>query len=123
MPRVRLPTDSELDAAFEPYVAAIGKVAYAWNYLHERLAEIFAVVMRPCSSDVSLAVWYSIKNDRSQRSILSAALNASAKDTWRPAPTVHDDLVWLLTKTNDLGDARDNVIHAPCSAYSDDRGT
>jgi hypothetical protein len=34
----------ETKKAFEAYVAAVGKVAHAWNYLHEQLGILFVAV-------------------------------------------------------------------------------
>jgi hypothetical protein len=66
---VKIPTDQQIREAFEAYSMAVGKVAYAWNYLHERLGQLFAVV---CATDreIALAIWYSTDSDRAQRLLM-----------------------------------------------------
>ncbi|SRR6266702_3029518 len=39
---VKYPTDAEIQVEFEAYTCAVGKVAHTWNYLHERLGNLFA---------------------------------------------------------------------------------
>src|SRR6266849_69721 len=38
---VKWPTDEEVKAEFEAYTNAVGKVAHASNYFHERLGRLF----------------------------------------------------------------------------------
>jgi hypothetical protein len=109
--------------SFDQYAAAVGNVAYVWNYLHERLAEIFAAVMNPCPGEMSLAVWYSSRNDHSQRLMLEAALRASPRNRWGAnRRTVHADLVWLVKEVTTLWGDRDDAVHAPVSAYVGSEG-
>ena len=126
IPRVpiRVVSDAEVDSAFEPYVAGVGRVAYAWNYLHEKLGEIFLMVVNPAEIHIVLSVWYSTENDRAQREMLRAALCASSPNRWSPRlPTARDDLLWLVQETHKLADARNNAIHTPCSTFTDEKGT
>jgi hypothetical protein len=67
--KVKWPTLEEATAAFEEYALAVGKVAYAWNYLHERLGELF-VVVSAAEQAIALAIWYSTKSERGQRDML-----------------------------------------------------
>ena len=39
---IKWPTDDEMKVAFEAYALALGKVAFSWNYLHEKLGQLFA---------------------------------------------------------------------------------
>jgi hypothetical protein len=93
---VAWPTDEQREEAFNKYALAVGKVAYAWNYLHEKLALIFVAVM-DMDRQVALAVWYSTYNDRKQRAMLKAAVNAAASGHW-PNSTAKDDIVWMLDR-------------------------
>jgi len=88
--KVKWPTLEEATAAFEEYALAVGKVAYAWNYLHERLGELF-VVVSGAKQSVALAIWYSTKSDRTQRDMLRAAVNA-IPSRWEKLPKAPDDL-------------------------------
>ena len=110
------PSDEERKAAFEAYTLAVGKVAHAWNYLHEKLGQLF-VVVSGADRKIALAIWYSTDSDRAQRLMLRAAVAASGKDRWPSALLAPDDLKWLLDRADELAEQRNNVIHAPCSLY------
>jgi hypothetical protein len=114
---VTLPTNEERKAAFEAYVAAVGKVAHAWNYLHEKLGTLFVVVSGAEKEVVALAIWYSVKSDRAQRDMLRAAVNATNSERSERMPRAADDLKWLLDRANELAEERNNAVHAPCSLY------
>ena len=112
---VKWPTLEEAAAAFEEYALAVGKVAYAWNYLHERLGELF-VVVSGAEQAIALAIWYSTKSDRVQRDMLQAAVNANP-GRWETFPKALADLEWLLKCADEVAEARNNVVHAPVSFY------
>jgi hypothetical protein len=120
---VKVPTDDEIRAAFEPYVAAVGRVSHAWNYLHERLGQLFVGVTE-CERKIALAVWYSTKSDRGQREMLEAAIRASDADRWLPRlPAARADLLWMLNEADHLAEVRNDAMHVPCSAYTSEKGT
>jgi hypothetical protein len=112
---VPIPPDSEIAATFLAYAAAVGRVAHAWNYLQERLAQIF-VSVTAADRSIALAIWYSTENDRAQRKMLEAAITVSPGDRWKLVSSeVKNDLKWLLDRANELAEERNNAIHAPCS--------
>ena len=111
---VRWPTDDETKAAFEAYTLAVGKVSYAWNYLHEKLGQLF-VVVNGAEREVALAIWYSTDSDRTQRNMLKAANAGSSKNRWPLAPQAKDEIAWLLDRAESLADARNNAVHAPAT--------
>jgi hypothetical protein len=102
--------------AFDAYVAAVGKVAHAWNYLHERLGVLF-VAVTGMERNVALSIWYSVKSDRAQRDMLKAAIDATNSERSTKWPEAPDDLKWLLERAEALAEARNNAVHAPCSLY------
>src|SRR5665213_1757972 len=116
---VKWPTQKELTAAFELYAVAVGRVAHAWNYLQEKFALLF-VEVTGADRTLALAVWYSVSNDRTQRGMLKAAINAGPERKWESAHLsgVRSGLLWLLSEAETLGDARNDAIHAPCSAIT-----
>jgi hypothetical protein len=119
------PIDQLFREKFVEYVSAVGRVAYAWNHLQESLGQIFAAVVPGSPHNVMLAIWYSEPNDRAQRRLLRAAVNAGALDR-RPLPFpkhAADDILWLLERADNLGFRRDQTIHAPCSMITDAEGT
>jgi hypothetical protein len=113
---VKLPTDEETKSAFEVYTLALGKVAHAWNYLHEKLAQLFCVITES-ERAISLAIWYSTTNERAQRDMLKAAVAAVNLERWEKLPKAKEDLKWCLDKVDVLAGHRNNAVHAPCSLY------
>jgi hypothetical protein len=112
---IRIPSEEEAKKAFEGYALAVGKVAHAWNYLHEKLGQLF-VVISGADRQVALSIWYSNNSDRTQRKVMQAAVLARADDRW-PNQSAKEDLKWLLDRADDLAKDRNNAIHAPCSLF------
>jgi hypothetical protein len=119
----RRPTLGEaVDTAFEEYQLAVGKVAHAWNVLHESLGVLFVTVSAAdmfrawVEPRVALAIWYAAKSDRIQRDMLRAAVNANP-GRWEKVPKALDDLKWLLDRCDELAERRNDAVHAPCSIY------
>jgi hypothetical protein len=113
---VSFPTEAEMKAAFEAYALAVGKVAYAWNFLHERLARLF-IIASGAERHIALAIWYSTDSDRTQQGMLRAAIEAGG-DRWPERPKAKDDLLWLINEANALADQRNNAVHTPASLYA-----
>jgi len=111
-----LVTFEETNKAFEAYATAVGKVAYAWNTLHERLGILF-VAVTGCERKVALARWYSLKSDHRQREMLRTAIEATNPERSKTWPEAPDDLIWLLDRARELADGRNNAVHAPVSFY------
>jgi hypothetical protein len=87
---VRWSNFEETKKAFDAYVAAVGKVAYAWNYPHEKLGELF-VALSGAEREVALANWYSVWSDRGQRAMLRAKVNATNSERSKRLPEAPDD--------------------------------
>jgi hypothetical protein len=109
---VTLPSVEEARVAFEAYTNALGRATYAWNFLLERLAALFAVVV-DADRAVTLAVWYAVNDDRTKISMLKAAVDALPHTKWPAQPTSLADLAWLAERAKDLADARNNAVHGP----------
>lgn len=114
----KLPSEEELDAldaSLQPYFIALGKVAHAWNHLHEELGKVFCSITG-LDLSVGMNIWHSIKSDRSQREMLAGAITAVASDEdWvavRPQAVV--GVRWLLKKIDKIASKRNSAIHAPC---------
>jgi hypothetical protein len=102
--------------AFDAYAASVGKVAHAWNSLHERLGVLFAAVTG-MERNVALSIWYSVQSDRAQREMLKAAVYATNSQRSEKLPKAPDDLKWLLDRAEEVANARNNAVHAPCSLF------
>jgi hypothetical protein len=121
---VKYPTAAEVDEAFNTYACALGGVAHAWNFLHERLGRLFVRIVNAPDRSVTAAIWYSPFSDRSQRDMLRAAVLASNEPCWNSLPKqARDDIIWLIEQVNSLGRERDAAVHAPCILNIDHAGT
>jgi hypothetical protein len=98
---------------YRPYATALGQIALAWNGLHERLAFFFCGLMGGGNVAHYYAVWYAVKNDRSQRDMLMAAAKADVSGLSSYFPTLIDDITWVWKKCNDVEDARNDALHSP----------
>lgn len=113
------PSDEEMKIAFETYAVAVGKVAHAWNFLHERLGRLF-VIVTGADRAIALAIWYSTESDRTKQKMLKDAVTASADERWMPQlPKAKTDLLWLADRVISLTENRNNAIHAPCELIMD----
>ena len=109
------PSDQDSIEAFHSYTKAVGRVAYQANYLQERLGRLFAF-LSGTNETIALSIWFSIRNDRQQRQMLSAVVAAGHIDGWKRSwPKAEKHINWLVDKANKISDRRDNAVHAPCS--------
>ena len=65
------------------------------------------------------AIWYSVKNDRSQRQMIRAVLKSKRSNLGGLA----EDVGWLLKEVDLLAEVRNDVIHAPLLSMDDKDGT
>ena len=77
---------------------------------------LFAVVIRGDVEPV-LAAWRANENDRAQRAMLGAAIEASSPEGWKRTPNASDDLLWVLGRADALSNARNDAIHALVSLH------
>jgi hypothetical protein len=111
---VRIPSKETHARTLEPYLRAVGSVAYHWNHLQEALGYLFARIIN-VDHNVGLAVWHALTSDRSQREILKAA----AKTAKLPEmPKFEADVSWLLKEVDILANQRNDALHAPCIVTS-----
>lgn len=108
--------DDPVEKALKGYALAVGKVVRAWNHLQERLGQLFGVIL---GSDYSItsAVWYSSDSDRTQQSMLRAAIEGMHPDRWPERPKAKEDLRWLVKEAKALADYRNNAIHTPVAVW------
>jgi hypothetical protein len=120
---VRMATDEDMQKAFDAYALAVGKVAHEWNMLNERLGQLFTVVVGARTPDVSLAVWNSSENDRAKQKMLKDAIQSYHAKQWPwDIPVARTDLIWLADQALNLGEDRNNAVHAPCMLAIDHTG-
>jgi hypothetical protein len=99
--------------AFDSYATALGRVVHSWNRLHERLEYLFATIVGGHEM-IPRRIWHSSNNDRAQRGMLKAAIEAVPSQRWeQTSPNTLKDLRWLIEEINSLATHRDNAVHAP----------
>jgi hypothetical protein len=108
------PTKKELREAFAPYAESIGYLVYAWNELHDRLCQMFQIMVQSPSPQLAGAVWHSTDSDYAQRKMLRAAV----EKTTRVNKSQRGDILWALNKIDaTLRHGRNDAIHAPLAIY------
>jgi hypothetical protein len=97
---------------FRPLAIELGWLVYEWNRLQEALAELFATIVTPNNVRVGFAIWHELTNERAQRDILRAAIDArQLLET--PKPRAYDDIAWILKQLDALAGRRNDAVHAP----------
>jgi hypothetical protein len=71
--------------AIETYCVAVGLVVYEWNDLHERLAQLFALV-REGDRQETFTEWCAVRSDTKQREMLRCAIVETTSGRWRKSP-------------------------------------
>jgi len=112
------PDAEEISKNFQPYVIELGTLVYAWNRLHDHLAELFWCVTGIINGKIPLAIWHSTPNDRAQRDMLRAAtgakLGAAGPLLGRfEHPKAGEDIIWLLNRVDELANRRNDALHSP----------
>jgi hypothetical protein len=115
-----LPSQADINAiekTLQPYFMALGKVAHAWNHLHEELGKLFCAVTE-LDYSIGMAIWHSLKSDKGQRDILDGATRAAARsnDWVQMHPSAESGVLYITKKVQSLSDKRNDAIHAPCHA-------
>jgi len=88
----------------DQYAKEIGYLVLAWNRFQENIGMIFGYLI---DHDAALKMWYTIRNDRSQRDLLRSLLSSLGKH-----PTLGAELEWILKHADSLGSQRDDVVHS-----------
>jgi hypothetical protein len=109
---VTLPTREKMQEAANAYALAVGRLSIAWNYLHGALGDLFALVIGG-DAELVLAVWRSVRSDRTQREMLRAAIEAASLERWKQTPTAPADLLAVLKRADELSIVRNDAMHAP----------
>ena len=107
----KLHSKSSAKAAFRPYAARLGTLAFLWNQLHDNLSHLFQIVAAHAAApNLPYKVWFALDNDFLQRKILRAAAEVNHNLTQEQ----RKDIFWLLSQIDDsLRFKRNDAIHAP----------
>lgn len=94
----------------KPYARSIGAIAFHWNWLHENLAKLFELIVKPPSPQMAHAIWYAVENDYTQRKMLRETLKHASHLTNQQKETI----AWLLKTIDEaFRHKRNAAIHAP----------
>lgn len=111
MGKITTPRRPSVKLASRPYLLAIGRLTFAWNSLLETLGLLFGVILRPQTENCSMAIWHSLRSDRTQLEMFRAVVDAH---TWPDSlTTAKEDVTWLIRETQKLADPRNDAIHSP----------
>jgi len=106
-------TAEEMLQVFQPYGAKLGFLVFIWNRLHDRLSQIFNIVVASPAKDLGYGIWYSTDSDFAQRKMLRSAVEIAKKEsalTDRQAK----DIMWILNHIDEsLRHKRNDALHAP----------
>jgi hypothetical protein len=117
---IKVPSQKQLERQFRPYAVELGKLVFAWNRLHERLAALFWAITGFQNGAIPLAIWHSTDNDRAQRRML----RATAEVVFANDPQKKKSVLWLLNEVDHfLAGHRNDAIHAPLAFFTDPFGT
>ncbi|WP_144295936.1 hypothetical protein [Ancylobacter novellus] len=130
-----LPRQTYSDDRFTPYAAAIGRATLAWNALHEALGLVLWAMTGEDDGVVALAIWNSLKSDRTKRDILIAASAAiyeskkwdfdnddSAQIDISRLTKENLDILFLCDSCTQIEEDRNNAVHSPLLYnYADQR--
>lgn len=123
------PSPASPDDLFEPYAKAVGFFLREWNELQEQLQGVFEYLLQ--DSRLAQSIWYTVQNDRLQRTMLLNAISARYNKSY-PAkkPTastrakkvvhaaIYEDFWWIIDFANTLGQRRGASAHAPGCGYT-----
>jgi hypothetical protein len=101
------------------HAEALGHVSLAWTRLHEIMATLFGLLLRPVPEERAYAIWHSIRNDRSQRDMLSALAHAAL-----PADSeARKAIKWAKDNLLSLENSRNDALHSPyVLVHDEERG-
>ena len=106
-------------AELASHAEALGHVSLAWTRLHEIMAILFGLLLRPVPEEKAYAIWHSIKNDRSQRDMLSALAQAALPSEGEARKAIK----WAMDNLLSLENSRNDALHAPyVLVHDEERG-
>jgi hypothetical protein len=99
------------------HAEALGHISLAWTRVHEIMAMLFGLLLRPVPEERAYAIWHSIKNDRSQRDMLWALAQASLSAD----SEIRKAIKWAVEKLLSLENSRNDALHSPYVLSYDER--
>jgi hypothetical protein len=111
----KMHTVLSLRAIYRPVWALVGRIAFAWNTLHDNLSHLFQFLTKPDHPTFAYGVWFASDSDYQQRKMLRAAVEASHT----LSQVQIDEILWVLNKIEEsLRHSRNDAIHVPLMALT-----
>lgn len=102
-------TNNELGDQIDGLAVILGRLAIAWNTIPLCCGSLFIILAHPDNSKLGWAIWNAVANDRMQRKVLEAAVEAAPNAT---AP-LKKRVRWAMGEITSLESQRDTALHAP----------
>jgi hypothetical protein len=106
-------TEHQRDRKVRPYATELGNIVYFWNGLQESFYNFLWFVTGKGNPSVARAICFSIQSDRVQRAMLKAAVKAAPNTVFEGRSQARDDILWLISKADNLGEQRNDAVHSP----------
>jgi hypothetical protein len=119
------PSARPFDKRFEPVAREIGFLLRDWNYLQEKLSDLFVTLVVPKDEGLARAIWYAVGNDHYQREMLRGAAthvfgSTSTDQQAKDNAAILADINWIIEKSKALGSQRATTVHAPLAPLLDE---
>jgi hypothetical protein len=100
----------------DEHALSIGKIAIAWNLLHENLAVLFAQFFEKNDYGLALSSWHSLVNDAAQREMLRSVSEVKLGKKSKG----YGEINWVLEQIKQQVTIQRNTgIHMPLMTYTD----
>ncbi len=100
----------ELDHAFH-----IGMMLYSWNRAHAKLFALFKHLLNKENEELTTGLWYTIKDDSSQRRMLAAVVASLSGDL----KYYRQPLLWAIKAMDAIATYRNDAAHAEMQLFLD----
>lgn len=116
-------SDEELERILEPTALELGKLVFAYNRMQDKLNKLYWAMLGFEHGTRADEEWNKLRSDRDQRKLLR---DAAKKKVWPKAfetITIREDIEWLLDEVDNVGERRNDSIHASFVMITDGLGT
>jgi len=100
----------------DKHAVAIGRIAMAWNELHENLAEFFGQLFEEADYGLALTSWHALVSDNAQREMLRAVAEVKLGNESK----AYKELYWSLKQIKkQISNLRNTGVHMPLMSFTD----
>jgi hypothetical protein len=114
--------DKLLLEAYEPFMMALGELAFQWNALQDEMCSLFCVLLQSKNPDIGEAIWHTVKSDRGQREMLMNLLPVARINGLKISLPFQKDIKDVLNSIMKLENDRNDAIHSPMAIWIEAEG-